>query len=136
MILGGFGHPESVQRLNISVHGITHMTDGPDIPYKMQEVWDGVAVDPNGLYVYVRDGNTNKGARLDIQQLTWNTLPPAKQTVAYTSTFMLNNVLYSVGGEKYAIIVPSAQYLKLGVPQSKWAWDNTSLPQAVHKASS
>ena len=145
MIIGSTG----IHRLNISVAGIKHLPDGPKSSHIFTHPWDGVAVDPNDIYLYIRGFTTKRediSIKLDVKSSVWSPLTPKdtkrKKIFDYSSTFMFNNTLYSLGGEVYGFyggvdrIRSSIECLNVKDPFSKWTTCGPSFPHGIYKASS
>ena len=129
-VIGGNG----VQRLAVSTEGITHLSNGPSLPYKAYNSrQSSTIVNPTGTYIYVSnaDYSSRKVSRLGVETSTWSNLPGLTVGRRSGSAFMLGDTLYAVGGYTAISTLSSMEFLKLNEPGATWKLTNVSLPTAV-----
>ena len=119
-----------IQWLDVSVNGIKHFANGPNLPYKYDKYEVKAVVDSAERHLYII-GNDNNIVKFDIKNSTWSDLPPVNKKS--TSPFMINNKLFIVGGysNKDTNVQHDTKILCMDLLQSKWEECGPALPRQV-----
>ena len=148
--MGGLGQNKtpltSVQLIHITNKTITGVTVAPDLPKTLVDA--STTVNQAGEYVYVigvRDkelvnNNIDDMSELifDIKLQVWKPLPLPNITRKYGMTFILDNILYLIGGEELATWkrLTVMECIKLNKLNLGWKFCEPYLPYALKGAAS
>ena len=132
LVIGKVG----VERFHVAKDGITKLPMGPSIPFDIYYVHLAV-VHPAGEYVYLLAVRTPiyqiRSLLLvyDVKDSEWSTLPSLIADRIATTTFIVGDILYVVGGvtadqEKY---FSDMECLKVRSKKAEWKKCTPSLPE-------
>ncbi len=137
MVVGGIDvharHLSDVQVIYITNKTITSVSTAPSMPYPVGSAT--VTVDDAGKNMFVLGTNyfwenEYNDMVFDVKQQTWKTLP--KLTRVSATSFMLNNIIYRVGG-KWQITGENVNYAEcIDIRNIKSGWKNCGSSYVPH----